>query len=146
MILFSFFVNGDAELLNDLDVTKVHEIGLGRVDDGEDGVNGQRSKESGVLTNNLAVEGGADRLDERVTVKQLDDDGHGREDLNGLGGCLVEVLSPTAESWDLQSSMSILAAGKRTSILLSKWGFEIIHIRLNFGGKMEGLGRVKIVI
>jgi hypothetical protein len=123
MILFSFLVNGAAELLNDLDITEVHEIGLGRVDDGEDGVDNQRSEESGVLmTNNLAVEGGTGRLNERVAVRELDWDGHGHEDLNGLGGCLVEVSSPAVESWDLESSTSILAAGWRTSILLCKLG------------------------
>jgi len=82
-----------------------------RLGDGKDGVDGQRSEESGVLTNNLAVEGGADRLDERVTIGELDGDSHGRVDLNSLGGCLVEVPSPTAESWDLESSTSIFAAG-----------------------------------
>jgi hypothetical protein len=55
------------------------------------------------LTDNLAVEGGAGRLDERVAVGELDRDGH--------GGCLVEVMLPAAESWDWESSTSILAAG-----------------------------------
>jgi hypothetical protein len=101
----------------------VHEIGLGRVDNGEDDVNGQRSEESGVLTGNLAVEGGAGRHDKRVVVGDLDRDGHGGANFNGLGGCLVEVPSPTAESWDLERSTS----GRldwRTSILLCKWGFK----------------------
>jgi hypothetical protein len=39
----------------------VHEIGLGRVDDGDD-IEGQRSEESGVLTDNLSIEEGAGRL------------------------------------------------------------------------------------
>jgi hypothetical protein len=98
------------------------------------------------LTDNLVVEGGAGKLDERVAIRELDWDGHGREDLNGFGGCLVEVPSRAAESWDLESLTSILAADWRTSILLCKWGFEIIHLRLSFGGKTEGLGRVKTTI
>jgi hypothetical protein len=63
------------------------------------------------LTNNLYVEEGAGRLDERVAIGELDGDCHGHEDLDRLGGCLVEVLSPAAESWDLESSTSILVAG-----------------------------------
>jgi hypothetical protein len=92
LILFHFFVSS-------------------RLSGWEDGVDGQRSEESGVLTDNLAVEGGAGRLDERVAVGELDRDGHGRDDLDGLGGCLVEVMLPAAESWDWESSTSILAAG-----------------------------------
>jgi hypothetical protein len=63
------------------------------------------------LTDNLVVKGGASRLDVRLAVRELDGDDHGLEDLNDLGGCLVELPSPAAESWDLESSTSILAAG-----------------------------------
>jgi hypothetical protein len=82
-----------------------------RLGDREDDVDGQQSEESGVLTDNLAVKGGASRLDVRVAVREFDGDNHGLEDLNDLGGCLVELPSPAAESWDLESSTSILAAG-----------------------------------
>ncbi|XP_062147881.1 uncharacterized protein LOC133856858 [Alnus glutinosa] len=117
----------------------VHEIGLGRVDNREDDVNGQRSEESGVLIDNLAVEGGAGRHDERVAVGDLDGDGHGRANFNCLGGCLVEVPSLTAESWDLESSTSG-RLDRRTSILLCKWRVSFVWRSLFQAKRLLHLG------
>ena len=43
----------------------------GEVDDGEDGIDGKRGKQCGVLAIYLAVKGGADRLPKEVLVEEL---------------------------------------------------------------------------
>ena len=49
-------VHGTTKFLHDLDILEIDDIEFRWTDYGENGINGERSKEIGVLTNNLVVE------------------------------------------------------------------------------------------
>ncbi|KAK7306351.1 hypothetical protein VNO77_44284 [Canavalia gladiata] len=82
--LFFGGVHSVTELLHDLDVTEVGHVGLGRVVDGEDGLDDEGREERQVLAAVLAVGGSAGGFDERVVVGELLEDGHGGEDVVGF--------------------------------------------------------------
>jgi len=82
-------VHGIAEFLHDLDISEIDDIGFRWIDYGWNGINGEQSEETGVLTNDLAVERSGSGLDERLAIGELDGDGHGDEDIDGFESGLM---------------------------------------------------------
>ncbi len=78
-------------------------------------------------------------------LADFDGDGHCREDLSGLGGCMPCGGAVTGGGVLGIGELDKWPAGGPPSCC-ANWGFEIIRLRLSFGGKMEGLRRVKTVI
>ena len=77
-------IHGTAEFLHDLDISENDDIGFHRIDYGETKINGERSEETGVLTNDLVVERSGSGLDERLAIRELNGDCHGSEDIDGF--------------------------------------------------------------
>ena len=82
-------VHGTPELLHDLDISEIDDIRFRGIDDRENRINGERSEETGVLTNDLAVERSGSRLDERLAIRELNGDCHGSEDIDGFESSLM---------------------------------------------------------
>jgi hypothetical protein len=75
---------------DDADVTEI-DVAVG-AEDAENGIDGHGGEGSGVLTNNLGVEGSDGGLDQSVAVGDIDGDGHLFEDGLSLLGGQLEVL------------------------------------------------------
>mmetsp|Transcript_1502 Transcript_1502/g.3826 ORF Transcript_1502/g.3826 Transcript_1502/m.3826 type:complete len:487 (+) Transcript_1502:210-1670(+) len=73
-------VDGAAQLLHDFDVAQVAVGGGQRVDDGEHRVHRERREELCVVRDDLGVERGGRRLDELLTVGEVEWDGHTLQD------------------------------------------------------------------
>ena len=82
-------VHGTTEFLHDLDISEIDNIRFRQIDYRENGINGEWSEETGVLTNNLAIKRSGSGLDERLAIGELDGDGHGGEDIDGFESGLM---------------------------------------------------------
>ena len=85
-------VNCTAEFLHDLDISEIDDIRFRGIDNREDGINSERSEETGVLTNDLAVKRSGSGLDERLAIGKLDRYSHGGEDIHGFESGLMERI------------------------------------------------------
>ena len=82
-------IHSTAKFLHDLDISENDDIGLRRIDYGETKINSERSEETGVLTKDLVVERSGSRLDERLAIRELNEDCHGSEDIDGFESSLM---------------------------------------------------------
>ena len=82
-------IHGTAVFLHDLDISENDDIGFHRIDYGETKINGERSEETGVLTNDLAVKKSGSGLDERLAIGELNGDCHGSEDIDDFESGLM---------------------------------------------------------
>nr|POE69155.1 hypothetical protein CFP56_76018 [Quercus suber] len=82
-------VHSTAEFLHDLDISEIDNIKFHWIDYRENRINSERSEETGLLTNDLAIKKSGSGLDERLEIGELDGDGHGGEDIDGFGSSLM---------------------------------------------------------
>eukprot|EP01018_Ginkgo_biloba_P010928 Gb_12957 [translate_table: standard] len=85
-------VNSPAQFLNDLNIPQIYHIRLTRIHNIQNSVNGKGGKQGRVLAYHFTVERSAGALHQRIPISELHGYGHGRQNLDGLLGRLVERL------------------------------------------------------
>ncbi|KAL5165213.1 hypothetical protein HKD37_18G050374 [Glycine soja] len=116
----TFHELGVVELLHNLDIAEINHVGLGLggIHDEESGVDDEGSEEHGVLDDDLAIEGSAGRLHKGVTIRELDGDGHGGENIDNLEGSFVEGVGDDGVVDVVGEEEETLLSGKYSKIVL----------------------------